>query len=54
MKTYEIKDTEITHPIKGKKIKKQIIYYESNQDVGTPEFYKVGETDIKAGYALKS
>jgi hypothetical protein len=43
MKTYEI--------IRGKK--DTIIYYESKDDKGTPEYYKEGETEIRYGYTEK-
>ena len=54
MKTYEIKTIEVNHPVLGKLIKQQIIYYENSEDVGTPEYYKEGETEIRYGYKLKA
>lgn len=54
MKTYEIKEVSVNHPELGELIKQNIIYYESVDDKGTPEFYKEGETEIRTGYIKRS
>lgn len=53
MKTFEIKPIKVQHPELGELNKKQIIYYENSKDIGTPEFYKEGETEIRIGYINK-
>lgn len=52
MKTYEIKTVIVEHPKEGNMTKQQIIYYESKDDKGTPEYYD--ETvEIRYGYTEK-
>lgn len=53
MKTYEIKTVTVNHPEKGDMVKQSIVYYENEDDKGTPEFYKEGETEIRTGYTEK-
>lgn len=53
MRTYEIIDVVVKHPKLGNLQKKNIIYRENEEDKGTPEFYKEGETEIRTGYTEK-